>query len=158
MNDKNHQERNVRVPLAVKNFGIWLVCGTLFTVAMKMLLASTIFATSQSSITQGNLSPSFGQELSNIAIRVKNYAIGFQILWLPITIVTSLHTYFSGLPNLRRILLIIIAVIFVFLAAVFSFTILYHAMVDFDLLMLLYPFAAGLFCWWLTKVAALPKK
>jgi hypothetical protein len=156
MSYKNRQKRNDRVILATKNFGIWFVCGTFFIVVMEMLLASTIFATSRSSIIQGNLSSSLWQEFTSIAIRVPKYAVGIQILWLPITIVTSLHTYLSGLPTLQRTLLIIIAVIFVFLAGVFLVAMFSQGMVDFGLFMLFYPFVAGTFCWWLTKTMAFP--
>jgi hypothetical protein len=157
MSDNNHKERNDRIILAAKNFGIWLVCGTLFIVAIKILLVSTVFSTSHSNIIQDNISSSLGQEFSNIAIRVRNYAVATQILWLPITLIISLHTYLSGLPTLQRTLPIIIAVIFVFLAAVFAFAMLLDAMVSFSLLTLFYPFAAGTFCWWLTKIVAFPK-
>ena len=154
MSDRKFHNGSGRVIMAAKIFGFWLLFGTLLTVAIKMLLASTIFGVSLTKLKPDNLPQSLGEVFLIVAIRLKNYAIETQILWLPVTIITSVYTLLSGLPTLRWTFLIIIVVIFVFLAAVISYAMHYRVMVDFDLLMLIYPFAAGLFCWWLTKNVA----
>ena len=158
MSDNNFQERDDRFIYAAKNFVIWFVCGTLFIVVVEMLLESTIFGVSLFRVNQDNVSQSLGQVLLSVAVRAKNHAVENQILWLPITIVTSLHTYLSGLPTLRRTFLIITAVIFAFLAMIISFAVLSQGMVDFNLLVLFDPIAAGPFCWWLTKKSVGSKK
>lgn len=151
----NHKGKNGSAILAAKSFGIWMLCGTLCIVVLE-ILADRLLSISFSAHSEPNAANSLVQNLWSLAVRAVHYGISAQIVWLPATIIFSIYVFLQGFPNLRRTFLLMGAVVFAFIATGAVIGTVYDAMVDFDALILVYPFAAGLFCWRLTKTVVLP--